>query len=40
MSMLQPELALLQVQVGGMFGNPIELCALAFGKAPEAIQFR
>gem|GEM_PF-3225830 len=40
MSMFEPELALFQVQIEGRFGNPIELCELALGKAPEAIQFR
>jgi len=35
MSMLEPQLALFQMQAEAMLSNAIELCRPAFGKAPE-----
>jgi len=35
MSMIEPELALFQMQPEGMFGNAVELRQSAFGKAPK-----
>jgi len=37
MSMVEPELALFQMQAEGMFGNAVELRQPAFGKAPERL---